>query len=101
MLDEYLLEDATFGQGSYGQRCVVCLASDYSGQMFHKPGCAEATILVRAVRADQHHDAARAEVRVARALERLHDPRFATRVISRREMGRILTGRDPDTGEEM
>lgn len=101
MIDDPLLEEHVYGQGSTGVRCVVCLGNDYAGQIFHKDGCAAATVIVRAVREGEPLDPGLAEVRVARALERLQDPRFATRVISRRELGRILTGRDPDTGAEL
>lgn len=37
--------------------------------------------------------------RVAKVIETLHDPALATRVVSRREIARILSGRDPDSGE--
>jgi hypothetical protein len=36
--DSYV-ESWTFGQGSFGHRCRVCLADDYAGPLVHKPGC--------------------------------------------------------------
>ncbi len=48
--DEWPVVSAVFGQGSYGKECEVCKATDWNGKLIHKPGCAEAAELVRAVR---------------------------------------------------
>lgn len=40
------------------------------------------------------------ERRVLAANQRLEDPAFGHRIMSRREIGRILDGRDPESGED-
>jgi hypothetical protein len=33
------VESWTFGQGSFGHRCRICLADDYYGELAHEPWC--------------------------------------------------------------
>lgn len=33
------VEQVTFGQGSFGHRCRICLADDYNGPLKHRWHC--------------------------------------------------------------
>lgn len=50
MKRDWRVRRVTYGHGSGGLECVICLANDYQGELVHKTGCDEVARAVLRVR---------------------------------------------------